>query len=65
MSPAEIMERRKGEARSMLCYWATDRVGISQREVEKRLKLTQPAVSQAVRRGKDLVKSHSYSLYHD
>ena len=69
MSPEEIMERgkerRKVKARSMLCYWATDRLGISQRELAKRLRLTQPAVSQAVRRGKDLVKSQSYSLFHD
>jgi hypothetical protein len=69
MSPEEIMERgkerRKVEARSILCYWATDSLGISQGELAKRLKLTQPAVSQAVRRGKDLVQSQSYSLFHD
>lgn len=69
MSPEEIMdrgrERRKVEARSILCYWSTDRLGVSQREFAKRLKLTQPAVSQAVRRGKDLVKSQSYSFFHD
>ncbi|MBK5102538.1 MAG: hypothetical protein JJE15_16395 [Desulfobacteraceae bacterium] len=69
MSPEEITEggkeRRKVEARSILCYWATDRLGISQMELAKRFKLTQPAVSQAVRRGKDLVKSQLYSLLHD
>ncbi len=69
MSPEEIIERgkerRKVEARSILCYWATDSLGISQRELAKRLKLTQPAVSQAVRRGKYLVKSQLYSLFHD
>jgi hypothetical protein len=41
------------------------KLGISQRELAKRLRLTQPAVSQAGRRGKDLVKSQSYSLFHD
>jgi len=69
LSPEEIMEkgkeRRKVEARGILCYWATDRLGISQRELAKRLKLTQPAVSQAIRRGKDLVKSKSYSFFHN
>ena len=69
MSPEAVMERgkerRKVEARSILCYGATDRLGISQRELAKRLKLTQPAVSQAVRRGNDLVKSQSYYLFHD
>ena len=46
MSPEEIMERgeerRKGAARSILCYWATDRWRISQREVATRFNLTQP-----------------------
>ena len=69
MSPEEIMERgkerRKVETRSIVCYWATDSLGISQRELAKRLQLTQPAVSQAVRRGKDLAKSQSYLTFHD
>ena len=55
MCPEEIMERRKGETRSMLWYWATDWLGISQREVAKRLKQTQPGVNQAVRKGRDMV----------
>ena len=69
MRPEEIIERgkerRKVEARSILCYWAADSLGISQRELAKRLKLTQPAVSQAARRGRDLVKSQLYSLFHN
>jgi len=69
MSSEEIMEkgkeRRKVEARSILCYWATDSLGIGQGELAKLLRLTQPAVSQAVRRGKDLIKLQSYSLFHD
>jgi len=66
MSPEEITERgkerRKAEARGMLCYLGTDYLGISQMELAKRLKLTQPAVSQAVRRGKRLLKSQVYSM---
>ena len=69
VTPEDIMERGKGrrkvEARSILCYWATDRLGISQTELAKRLNLTQPAVSQAVARGKEQVKLESYSLFHD
>ena len=69
MSPEELLEpgkaRKKVAARSMLCYWATDRLGISQGELATRLKLTQPALSQAVRRGKELVESQAYSLFHD
>jgi REP element-mobilizing transposase RayT len=66
-SPEGIMERGKErlkvDGRSILCYWATDRLGISQKDLAKRLRLTQPAVSQAVRRGKDLVKSKKLSLF--
>jgi len=69
MRPEELLEpgkeRRKVEARSMLCYWATDRLGISQQELAKRLKLTQPAVSQAVKRGKDLATMKQYALFQD
>jgi len=67
MSPEEIMERGKErgkvETRSILCYWATDRLGISQTQLAHALNLTQPAVSQAVRRGRALVKAQSYSLF--
>jgi len=69
MSPEKIMnsgkEKKSVQARSILCYWATDRLGISQSQLGKILKLSQPAVSQAVRRGKNLVKSQSYSFFHD
>jgi len=69
MNPQEILdrgkERRAVAARSILCYWSTDRLGISQEELAIRLKLTQPAVSQAVRRGKDLVKTQPYSFFKD
>jgi DNA-binding MarR family transcriptional regulator len=69
MSPEKIMdsgkERKTVEARSILCYWATDSLGIRQTKLAKILKLSQPAVSQAVGRGKDLVKSRSYSFFHD
>jgi REP element-mobilizing transposase RayT len=67
MSPMEIMEpgkqKKKVQARSILCYWATDRLGISQHALARRLKMTQPAVSQAAQRGKALVRARSYSLF--
>jgi len=71
---AEIMEmdsekvltsgkgRRKAQARGMLCYWATEYLGMSQTELAQLLNLTQPAISQAVRRGSVLAKSQPYSL---
>ena len=66
MSCEEIMDsakNRKGvQARSILCYWATDRLGISQTQLAQILNLSQPAISQAVTRGRELVRSQSYSL---
>jgi len=66
MSSEEIMDsgkNRKGvQAGSILCYWATDQLRISQTQLAHMLHLTQPAVSEAVKRGKQLVTMHGYSL---
>ena len=58
MSPEQIMNSGKGRksvhTRSVLCYWATDQLGITARaDIEPK-----PAIS----RGKELVKVQSYSL---
>ena len=69
MSPEQVMDSGKGrrsvQARSILCYWATDHLGISESELAGILNLTQPAISQAVSRGKQLAKMHEYSLIDD
>ncbi len=69
ISPEEIVasgkDRKRTQARSILCYWATDRLGISQTQLAHLFNLTQPAVSQAVRRGSDLVKTQTYSFLND
>jgi REP element-mobilizing transposase RayT/predicted XRE-type DNA-binding protein len=66
MSSEEIMDsekNRKGvQARSILCYFATDQLRISQTQLGHVLHLTQPAVSEAVKRGKQLAKMCGYSL---
>jgi DNA-binding MarR family transcriptional regulator len=49
-------------ARSLLCFWATAELAISQVELGRKLKISQPAVSMAVRRGKQLASRNSYSL---
>lgn len=60
MKPEEILrkgrQKKRVEARSILCYLATERLGISQIALSERLGMTQPAVSQAVQRGEKLVE---------
>jgi putative transposase len=50
------------QARSLLCYWATNELGISQSALSKRLELSPSAVSLAVARGRELVRKHKYSI---
>lgn len=69
MSCEEIMEsgkdRKRTRARSLLRYWATDQLGISQTRLSRILNLTQPAISQAVSRGREIAKSQSYAFLDD
>jgi REP-associated tyrosine transposase len=55
-------DRRKVEARSLLCYWATTELGISQTHLSRRVPLNQPAVSNAVKRGAHLIRERQYAI---
>jgi REP element-mobilizing transposase RayT len=55
-------DKRRTDARSMLIYWATDQLGITQTQLAEKLNLTQSAISHASRRGRILVDSSQYSL---
>ncbi len=50
------------DARSLLCYWASKELGMSMTDLAKRLNLTQPAISIAVRRGEKFASSNQYKL---
>jgi hypothetical protein len=50
------------QARSLLCYWATSELGVSQAWLSKRLKLSQPAISLSVARGRALSLENNYGL---
>ena len=50
------------EARSLLCYWASTELGIRMTDLARRLKLTQPAVSIAARRGEKVAGDNRYIL---
>jgi len=66
MSSEEVLDMARDylsvQACSLLCYWAARELGISQNQLVQTLHITQPAISQAVKRGAKLVKQHRYSL---
>jgi len=66
LKPAQVLavgkHKKTVAARSLLCFWATSELGISQSELGQKLNISQPAVSLSVKRGEQLVISHNYSL---
>ena len=44
------------EARGVLCYWAVRELGLTTLELSKRLGVSQPTISQSVKRGERIVK---------
>lgn len=55
-------DRKRSQARSIVRCWAMDWLGISQTQLAQIFNHTQPAISQAVRRGRAPVKPQSYSI---
>ena len=66
IDPSQIWSRGKQpkmvQARSLLCYWATNALGITQSSLSKRLSLSPSAVSLAVVRGRELASKYKYSI---
>ncbi len=66
LEPKQILDgqrdRARTNARSVLCYWATFHLGISQSQLSQIFNLTQPAVSHAVRRGRTVVQQNGYVM---
>lgn len=50
------------QARSLLCYWATEELGVSQSVLSKRLALAPSAISLSVVRGRELVRKYKYNI---
>jgi putative transposase len=68
--PLEIVWERSRRpqvavARGLLCYWASKELSMSMTDLAKRLNLTQPAVSIAVRRGEKIARENQYQLADD
>ena len=55
-------ERKRVEARSLLCYWAVREVGLSMSQLSKRLHLSLSTVSLAVKRGEQIAQEKNYLL---
>ncbi len=66
ISSAEVLasgkKRQTVAARSLLCFWASRELGLSQAWLARRLEISQPAVSLAVDRGRKLAEENGYTL---
>ena len=66
LTPEQVLaggkQKKTVAARSLLCFWSTTELTISQVVLAQKLKISQPAVSMAVRRGEQLAKRHNYTL---
>ncbi len=58
-------DRKTTQARDILCYWATDRLGMTQSQLAEIFNLTQSAISHAVKRGMTLVEKGGFVLMED
>jgi REP element-mobilizing transposase RayT len=54
--------RQTVKARSLLCYWAVRELGISATELARRIGISQPAISQSVKRGEAIAKENGFEL---
>jgi REP element-mobilizing transposase RayT/lambda repressor-like predicted transcriptional regulator len=66
VDPSEIWaggkERKRVRARSLLCYWAVQELGMSMAELSRTLRLSSSGVSLSVKRGAQLVKEERLVL---
>jgi putative transposase len=57
-----IRDAKRVKARSILCYWATEKLGTTQSELAQLLSRTQTAIVYAVRRGREIVEANAYRI---
>lgn len=66
MEPGEVLsggrQARKVQARSLFCFWAVRELGVSLREVARRLKISSPGVGYSVERGEAIARDNGYHL---
>ena len=57
-----LRDAKRTAARSILCYWATEKLGTSQSQLAQMLRRSQSSITYAVRRGKAIVEKNSYTI---
>jgi hypothetical protein len=66
MEPPDVLARGKYrqtvKARSLVCYWSHRELGMTTVELAKKLKLSQPTVSESVVRGQKIVAEEGLNL---
>ena len=66
IDPAEVWATGKQhkvvQARSLLCYWTTSELGLSQAWLSKKLGLSQAAISLSVARGRQIASRKKYEI---
>jgi hypothetical protein len=55
-------DRKRVEARSLLCYWAVRELGVTMAELSRRLNISLSGVSISVKRGETIVRDNGYKL---
>jgi putative transposase len=55
-------QKRKVQARSLFCFWAVREVGVSLRDLARKLGLSSPAVGFSVERGDTIARENNYRL---
>ena len=58
-------KRKTVAARSLLCFWSASELELSQVMLSRKLKISQPAVSAAIDRGRKIAKEAEYTLLKD
>ena len=66
MDPREFLSKGKQQlkvtARSLFCFWAMKELGMSLRELARRLEISPPAVGYSVERGEAIARENGYRL---
>jgi len=66
MDPREFLSKGKQQlkvtARSLFCFWAMKELGMSLRELARRLEISPPAVGYSVERGEVIARENGYRL---